>query len=136
VLDVVVGKAVSAHDLRVGLYLLRESGLAAEDENSSKVTLSHVEKGVKKAQDFTIKPEEDLNEETKLILKLIKTQSGRIGDLYKLYQGKGGTATYKTFQRRIDKLDKGGFVNTKKIVGGKKGSTTLISTKNKSLDDY
>jgi hypothetical protein len=56
--------------------------------------------------------------------------------LFKKYQKSGGKGTYKTFQRRVEKLSKGGFVNTKKVVGGKEGTTTIISEKNKSLDEF
>ncbi len=129
-------KTILAGDVRVGLHLLREAGLAAEDQSARKVTLEHAEKALAKISNFTIKPAEDLSEDARVILQLVKDQSGRIGDLFKLYQDQGGNATYKTFQRRIETLEKGGFVETRKVVGGKEGSTTLVSGKNKSLDDY
>jgi cell division control protein 6 len=134
--DLIVDKTVSAGDIRVGLHLLREAGLAAEDQSARRVTIEHSQKALDKVSDFTIKPADDLSQDARVILQLIKTQSGRIGDLFKIYQEQGGTATYKTFQRRVETLEKGGFIETKKVVGGKEGSTTIVSGKNKSLDEY
>ena len=135
-LNLIAEKTINAGDVRVGLHLLREAGLAAEDQSARKITLEHAKKAMEKITNFTIKPAEDLSQDARVILQLVKAQSGRIGDLFKTYQDQGGTATYKTFQRRIETLEKGGFIETKKIVGGKEGSTTFVSGKNKSLDDY
>ncbi len=134
--NLLVDKTAAACDLRIGLHLLREAGLAAEDQVSRKVLLEHSKAAISKISDFTIKPVDTLNEDSKVILELVKSQSGRMGDLFKIYQEQGGTATYKTFQRRIETLEKGGFIETKKVVGGKEGSTTIISGKNKSLDEF
>ncbi len=131
-----VDKATVAGDIRAGLHLLREAGLAAEEMSSRKILPDHVQAALSKMGGFTIKPEEDLNDDARVILELIKSQSGKMGDLFKLYQEQGGTATYKTFQRRIETLEKGGFIDTKKIVGGKEGTTTIVSGKNKSLDEF
>jgi cell division control protein 6 len=132
----VVDKTVVASDIRVGLHLLRESGMSAEDSGARKVLVEHTERALEKLSDFTIKPAEVLSDDAKVILQLVKSQSGKIGDLFKVYQDQGGTATYKTFQRRIETLEKGGFIETKKIIGGKEGTTTLVSGKNKSLDEF
>ncbi len=129
-------KTASAGDIRVGLHLLREAGLSAEDVGSRKVLVSHAQTALSRAGIFSVKSADDLGDDAKVILDLVKSQSeGRIGDLFKLYQDQGGSANYKTFQRRIDKLSQGGYVNTKKVVGGKEGSTTIIS-RNKSLDEF
>ncbi|MBW2970467.1 AAA family ATPase [Candidatus Woesearchaeota archaeon] len=132
----IVETTITAGDVRAGLHLLREAGLAAEDNSSRKILPDHTQKALTKLTDFTIKPKDALPDDSKAILELVKTQSGRIGDLYKIYQDQGGKATYKTFQRRIESLEKGGFIETKKVVGGKEGTTTIITGKNKSLDEY
>ncbi len=135
--SLVVDKTVASADIRLGLHLLREAGLSAEDKSSRKVTLEHANFALSKIRDFSIKPRDELNGDSKIILELVKSQSeGRIGDLFKLYQDKGGSANYKMFQRRVEKLAQGGFVDTKKVVGGKEGTTTIVSEKNKSLDDF
>lgn len=134
--DLIVGRTVSAGDVRIGLHLLRDAGLSAEDESSRRILPVHSEHALGKLHDYSIKPADDLTEDSRIILQLVKTQSGRIGDLFKVYQDQGGEATYKTFQRRIETLEKGGFVETKKVIGGKEGTTTIVSDKNKSLEDF
>ena len=135
-LSKILDLTASAGDIRVGLHLLREAGLTAEDQNSKKILPEHAQKALDKVHDFSIKPKDALADDSKAILDLVKSQSGKIGDIYKLYQDQGGAGTYKTFQRRIESLEKGGFIDTKKIVGGKEGTTTIISDKNKSLTDF
>ena len=46
--------------------------------------------------------------------------------------------TYKTFQRKIEKLSKSKFITTEKISGGKEGKTTIIHTDKveKKLSDF
>jgi len=132
----IVDKTFSKADLRLGLYLLRESGMAAEEQHSKKITTAHVNIALSKITDFSIKPEDELSADARVILSLVKEQSGKMGDLFKLYQEKGGNVTYKTFQRRVDELSEGGFIEAKKIIGGKDGTTTILSNKNKSLDEY
>jgi len=134
--DLIVDKTVAVGDVRTGLHMLREAGLAAEDEGSKKVLSVHAERALNKLHDFSIKPVDSLADDSRVILQLVKSQSGRIGDLFKIYQEQGGDATYKTFQRRIETLEKGGFIETKKVIGGKEGTTTIVSDKNKSLEDY
>ena len=134
--DVIVDKTTAAGDLRMGLHLLREAGMAAEDQSSRKVLPEHAERALAKLSDFTVKPADALSEDARVILELVKSQSGKIGDLFKTYQDQGGSATYKTFQRRIETLEKGGFIETRKIMGGKDGTTTMVAGKNKSLDDF
>ncbi len=135
--SLVVDKTVAANDLRIGLYVLREAGLVAEDVSSKKVLPEHTKEALSKMGEFSIKSQDDLTDDTKQILQLVKDSAeGKIGDLFKVYQESGGKANYKTFQRRIEKLAQGGFVDTKKIVGGKQGTTTIVSGKNKSLDDF
>ena len=51
---------------------------------------------------------------------------GKIGDLYKTYREEGGKIAYKSFQRKIAKLDENKFINTEKVMGGSEGTTTII----------
>ncbi|MBI4146669.1 AAA family ATPase [Candidatus Woesearchaeota archaeon] len=134
--NMIVDKTAATGDLRLGLHLLREAGMAAEEQNTRKITIAHSQAALSKLTDFTIKPEESLSPDAKTILALVKAQSGKMGDLYKLYQDQGGAGTYKTFQRRVEELNAGGFIEAKKVIGGKDGTTTLLSGKNKSLDEY
>ncbi len=134
--ELVTTKAGALKDIRTGLYLLRESGLSAEEASSKKILPEHAEQAVQKLDDFSIKKSTDLEEDTRLALTIVKESSGsKIGDLYKLYKEKGGAGTYKTFQRKVAKLDKAGLVSTTKTAGGKEGNTTLVSVP-KKLTDY
>jgi cell division control protein 6 len=137
--SLITEKAGEMRDVRMGLYLLREAGLAAEDAASRKITLEHAQKAIVKLTEFARKDANQLDEDTKLLLGVVKENSGaKIGDLFKAYTDKGGKAAYKTFQRKIEKLGKAGFVETEKIMGGKEGTTTLVNfaVKDKKLDEF
>jgi len=131
--NIVYNKAFQAKDIRTGLFILRESALIAEENSSKKITKEHVLQALNKIEEFTIKNIDLMEEETQLIYKLIKNQSGsKIGDLYKEYQKKGGTNSYKTFQRKIIKLEQAKFIKTKKQTGVG-GNTTIVE---KKITDY
>lgn len=137
--SLIADKAGDMRDVRMGLYLLREAGLAAEEASSRKITMEHAQKAVEKITEFLRKNSQALDDDTQFILTIVKENSGsRIGDLFKVYTEKGGQSAYKTFQRKIDRLQKSRFVETEKITGGKEGTTTLVkySVKEKKLDEF
>ncbi len=127
VIDIISKKTFESGDIRIGLYLLRESGLIAESSASSKVLPEHVKEAIEKLNDFSIKKTDELDDEARKILALIKENSGkRIGEIFKIYQSRGGAITYKSFQRKVNKLDENKFISTEKIVGGYEGTTTIL----------
>jgi Cdc6-like AAA superfamily ATPase len=131
--EVVAKKTAELKDIRTGIFLLKESALQAEEHSQKKIALAHVQEAVKKIDEFTIKNAGLLEEETKIIYDLTKENSGKkIGDIYKLYQKKGGVSSYKTFQRKIAKLEEGKFIQTSKQTGAG-GNTTIIE---KTLKDF
>jgi archaeal cell division control protein 6 len=134
-LSLVVEKALEAGDVRVGLHLLKEAGRAAEISFSGKVFDEHVFRAVETLSGFHVKEKEALDDDSQKILDLVQG-TNKIGDVFDEYQKSGGKGTYKTFQRKIDKLSKANFINTKKVIGGKDGTTTLVAEKNKTLDDF
>ena len=136
--EAIVQKTAEIGDLRSGLYLMRESALSAEDRSSRKISISDVSVAMKKFDDFSIKKKEELDEDVKTILDVIKENSGKkIGEVYLSFQKAGGKMVYKTFQRKIGKLDEAGFINTKKLEGGKEGKTTIINYgKEKKLTEF
>ncbi len=126
--ELLAAKAGEHGDVRVGLHLLHEAGLAAEEESSKKVRSAHAEAAIGKMGGMTTKKDETLEDETKAMLDVVKAHSGqKIGDLFRIYREGGGAGLYKTFQRRIAKLEKAGFVSTKKVMGGAEGTTTIVS---------
>ena len=128
-LEILYEKTYQAKDIRTGLFMLRESALQAEEKASKKIKKEHVEKALQKIDDFTIKNKDLLEEETQLIYEVVKQKSGqKIGDLYKEYQKRGGASSYKTFQRKIAKLEEAKFINTKKQTGTG-GNTTIVEKK-------
>ncbi len=126
--DAIVKKTTELKDIRSGLHLMREAALEAENASSRKITIEHTQKAIKKFDEFTIKNSAELTEDEKFILDIIKSSSGmRIGELYRIYQEKGGQAAYKTFQRKIKRLYESNFINIEKKGGGKEGNTTLVN---------
>ncbi|HIH31357.1 TPA: AAA family ATPase [Candidatus Woesearchaeota archaeon] len=125
-------KASELKDIRIGLFLLRESALIAEEKASRQIKQEHVDIAITKINQFTIKNTDELDEEAKNILKIIKDNSGKkIGDLFKVYEKAGGKSSYKTFQRKINKLDEGKFISLERTYAG--GNTTIV---NKKLTEY
>ena len=125
-------------DMRIGIKLLRDAALVAEGFGEKKILVAHSEEVIGKLTNIAIKKTDDLEEELQKILGLIKDNSGKkIGDLFKLYLENGADCTYKTFQRRIDKLSKNKFIATEKITGGAEGTTTIVRFENvKKLTEY
>jgi len=136
--EAIVQKTAKMLDVRAGLYMMKEAALTAEERSSRKITAADVSVAMKKLDDFSIKKTEELEEEVKLILDIIKDNNNkRIGEVYKAYQDGGGKLVYKTFWRKINKLEEDKFISTKKIGGGKEGKTTIISYgKEKKLTEF
>lgn len=138
-LQLVADKTFKIQDIRSGLYLLRESGSAAEDKSSRKITELHVKTAIEKLDAFSIKDSEDLEAEEQIVLNIIKQNSGKkIGDLYQIYQAQGGSRNYKFFQRRIAKLEQGKYISVVKSKG-EGGNTSIVSyigDKVKKLSDF
>ena len=137
--ELIVKKTAEATDIRLGLHLMREAGNIAEDKASRKITLEHAKAAISKIDEFTIKKISELNEEEQKILNMIKKNSEKkIGDLYNTYKEQGGELVYKSFQRKIEKLEKNKFISVKKLSGGKEGSTSIVkyATETKKLTEF
>lgn len=133
----IVEKCVETKDVRVGLYMMKESGSAAEDKSSRKITVEHVAEAIKKVDDFHIKPKDGLDDDLQLVLDLVRDHTGKkIGDVFSAYAEMGGELSYKSFQRRIAKLSEARFITTEKI-SGKEGNTTMVHySAHKKLTEY
>ena len=128
--EVIGKKTAEIEDIRTGLYLMKEAGNVAEDGSSKKITKKHAEKAITKLNDFDANKSDDLNEEEKFILHIIKKNTGKkSGDIFRFYMSEGGKAVYKTFQRKVKKFEKAGLISTKTIIGGTEGTTTVIEIK-------
>lgn len=123
----VVQKSCGMQDIRSGLYLMKEAANVAEERSSRKITAADVAAAVRKLEEFGVKRADELENETRFVLNLIKKNSGsKIGDVYDAYKHAGGTMVYKTFQRRIAKLEDDRFITTEKLFGGSEGNTTIV----------
>lgn len=133
----IVEKCAEVKDIRVGLFLMREAGNLAEEKSSRRITEEHVAQAILKAEDFYIKPKEGLDEELQVILDVIRDHTGKkIGELFGAYSEMGGELSYKSFQRRILKLEEGKFISTEKL-SGKEGNTTIIhNVPNRKLTEF
>lgn len=130
----IVEKCTETKDVRVGLYLMQEAGNAAEEKSSRKIMVEHAALAITKADDFYIKPKEELSDDLQFILNLVRDNSGKkIGDLYTEYTQKGGDLSYKSFHRRIIKLKESRFISAEKM-HGKEGTTTIVSYSKKLTD--
>jgi cell division control protein 6 len=130
-------KCAEVQDVRIGLYLMRESGNIAEEKSARKITLAHVAEAMKKVENFHIKPKEGLDEELQLILDLIRDHNGqKIGEIFASYAEMGGEMSYKSFQRRISKLEEGRFISTEKVAGKDGNSTILNYSQDKKLNEF
>lgn len=137
--EMIVKKTAEAEDIRVGLHLMRESGNIAENSSSRKITLEHARDAITKINQFTIKKSTDLTEDERTILDIIKKNSEKkIGDLYNIYKEQEGKLVYKSFQRKIEKLEKNKFVSVKKTSGGPEGNTSIIkyAAETKKLTEF
>lgn len=124
---IIADKTCELKDIRTGLYLLKEAGQNAENRSSKKIEKKDSEKAISKLTEFSSKETEDLQPDESEILELIKSNSGfKIGELFKLYPG-SKDITYKTFQRKIKKLENGNYISVKKITGGTEGQTSIIT---------
>ena len=137
-IEKIARKSFQLRDIRSGIYLLKQAGLNAESRASRKIEEVDVNKAISAIQDFSIKKKDSLRGEEKILLSIIKENSGlKMGELFELYQEKGGDGVYKTFQRIIEKLDSNKFITTSKKLLGKKGNTKIVEFSSlKKLSDF
>jgi len=123
----IVGESTRLGDIRTGLFLLKESATIAEEKGRTTVTKNDVDVASQKLDEFTIKNSADLDTVSQDVYMVVKeTNGGKIGYLYDMYkQRKQDPASYKTFQRRVKKLEEAGFV-TRERKKGKGGNTTIV----------
>ena len=136
--ELIVKKTFEMQDIRTGLHLMKEAGLIAESKSSRKILLEHAQQALAKINEFSIKNQDELATDEQLILDLVKNNSGKkIGDIFRIYQTSGGKIGYKTFQRKIDKLQKNRFILVEKTAGGEEGNTTIVkSNVEKKLTEF
>jgi len=119
-------KASDIRDVRAGLFLMKNAAIEAESKASKKVLLMHATTAITRLDDFFVKHTEELEDDTKKILELVQEHHGKkIGELFHLYQKAGGTCSYKTFQRKLARLDQNHFITLERSLSGS-GNTTIV----------
>ena len=136
--ELIVKKTFEMQDIRTGLYLMKEAALTAESKSSRKILLEHAQRALNKLDEFTIKNPTELATDEQMILNLVKNNSGKkIGEFFKIYQDSGGKLAYKSFQRKIERLEKNNFITVEKTAGGDEGNTTIIKNNSeRKLTEY
>lgn len=126
ILEEVAKKTSELDDIRVGLYLLREAGNIAEERSSKKVENKDLNKAIDKLSEFKIK--NDLKNDENIILELIKENNGKsVTMLSKLYSEKyNSNISYKTFRRRLDKLERAKLIKLEEEYTGLKGKAVNV----------
>ncbi len=133
----VVDACYGVHDIRRGLLLMREAGNASEQAAAKKIGVAQV--AAVRARFDQAATKRVLDDDAQLIISLLLNADGdeKIGALFQRYQEKGAAGSYKTFQRKIEKMAQDKQLLTKKVLGGVDGTTTIVSRyEEKTLDDF
>ena len=133
-LDAIAEKACEAKDIRTGIYLLKESGLIAEEHASRTITQQHIQEAVKKLDAFKIRNSQDLPEEKKQMLDLVKQHLNKTAlELHELSQSK---SSYKTFRRKLEDLEKDGLITLEVNHEGPGKSTIVKLSEKRTLNEF
>ena len=120
-------KTFEIKDLRSGIFMLKESGDAAELKASKKILIEHVDSAMEKLEKFKVKGSTDLESDNKLILNTIKEHTDkRVKEIYDKYVEKGGRISYSTFHRRLDELERDKMIKTKEVNEGQASGKGMI----------
>lgn len=136
--QLILRKTAETEDIRSGLYILREAGLNAENRSSKKITEEDAKAAIDKLDEFDMQGSDTLENESRSILSIIKKNNNlKMGDLFKIYQEKGGKSPYRSFFRKVKKLADNNFISLEKKEGGSEGNTTVVNyAKVKKLSEF
>lgn len=131
-------KTAEVEDIRVGLSMLREAGLNAEDRSSKKINVDDAKVALGKLDEYNLVDSGGLGDDSKFILNIVKKNSGmKMGELFEIYKDKGGKNAYRSFFRRVKKLADDKFLKLDKLEGGAEGTTTIVKYVTvKKLSDF
>ena len=133
----IIEKTSSLGDLRKGLFLMREAANLAEEKSQRKITLSEVKTAIAKLDESVSVPQELDNDLKKIIEAVKKKPAQKMGDLFRQFISAGGETSYKSFTRKIDKLNDLKLISLQRVSLGNEGNTTLVYPySEKKLTDY
>ena len=136
--DLIVEKTFEMQDIRVGLFLIKDAGEIAEAESKKKILFENAKQAILKLDGFKKKDISDFEDSEKIILEIIKGNSGKTSkEIFELY-GLKENKSYRTFQRKIKNLEKNGMICLKEVNKGfETGRITIIEyNTNKTLDEF
>ncbi len=126
----IVEKTFEARDIRLGLFLLKESANITEDKSLRKVSNEHINEAISKLDAFKKTDAKDIDEECKELLETIKSNSGKTtSEIFDNYS-KVGNMAYRTFQRKIKELEDLGVISLDEIKDGR-SKTFMVNFRDK-----
>ena len=126
--------AFQSKDVRSGIYLLKESGLIAEQESSRTITQEHIQKAIEKFKDFQVKDKQETPEQIQDLLEFIKQNQNKTStELFDLYAPK---TSYRTFHRNLQKLESSGLIKLEEKNQGPGKSTIVKLPLQDTLDKF
>lgn len=127
-LAIVAKKAHEVGDVRVGIYMLRQCGLLAQEKRLLSVTEEIAKEAIEMVPSYKNEIKvRGLGEEELGVYHLIRDcPASTMMALFERYQKNGGKGVYKTFTRRIKALEDANLVVCKNTGGGAKGNQTLV----------
>ena len=135
-LSSIAQRAFDIGDLRVGLFLLKESGEIAEAKSSRRVMLEHTEKALNKLKDFSVKKKDTLTPSERRMLDMVNKHIGKTTkQIFDLYI-KDEKMSYSSFQRRLKQLEKGKFITLKNENAGQPGNIMVVLKGNMKLNEF
>ena len=130
----VAGKAFQSGDIRIGLYLLRESGNIAERKLKRKINEEHVNEAIKKLPEFKIISSDVLTNDEHFLLQIIKENSGKTTkEIHQIYDT---SISYRTFLRKIKNLEEANLIHTQEQNIGEGKKTLVYFGSIKKLDEF
>lgn len=123
----VAEKASLYSDARVGIILLKTAGDIAESAGSKKIKLEHAQKAIENTDAFKIKSSSEFTDDEKLVLNIVKENSGKTtGELFEFYTKAGGDKSMKTFTRHLQKLETKKLLTLELTGEGFQGKSSVI----------
>jgi len=131
--NIIADKSFELGDIRIGLHLIKEAVTIAENNSCKNIKKEFIEEAINKVDNLKT---DNLDEKEKLIVNLIKLNSGkRLKELHDLFINNGNDIPYRTFFDKIKKLEKNGIISTKELEGP--GKATIVNyNENKKLDEF
>ncbi len=127
-INLVIDKTSDIKDIRSGLFLLKESGNAAESKASRTISSENAKTAISKLEGFKIKQAQDFTKTEQDVLLLIKNNSGKtIKELFDIFEG---DISYRTFHRKIEDLNKNNMIE----FGEKKGKSIIVNYSKKIME--